>query len=491
MNTKLLSILIACFSLTANAQTYMYGTTHEGGANGLGTIYRVDQNGMNFQKMYDFNSNDGGKPLSGLTLANGKLYGFTTFGGPASNPGAIVGLGSFFEFNPLTNSLTVIESIDDKSKIGHSINHSPLLTTGGLLYFASREVGIDSRSVLSMYDPNSSTLTILDTLTSSEGSIQAKLMQASNGHIYVTTANGNANNYGGVIRWNTNSNQIEVLHSSQGPNFGVNSPKEYYNSRSPLLEGSDGSLYGLSLLGGDFVGTNDLGLGCFFKIELDGSGYSTLKTFDKQLQDKGFLPYGGLLEKNGVIYGTTSEEGEPNVNSGTIFSYTISNGTFDFIKILNLEGTRPKGTLTESPNGRFYFTTTGEPSINSGNLIEFNPINGDATQRYTFGGINGVMPYYDELAIVDFNVLSFDDTSLKDDFVKTYPNPVQDIINIKISGSNKIEAIKILDLKGSELYIDESKTKESVINTSFLSSGVYLLYIKTDNGSTTRKIIKE
>ena len=101
------------------------------------------------------------------------------------------------------------------------------------------------------------------------------------------------------------------------------------------------------------------------------------------------------------------------------------------------------------------------------------------------------MPYYDELAIVDFNVLSFDDTSLKDDFVKTYPNPVQDIINIKISGSNKIEAIKILDLKGSELYIDESKTKESFINTSFLSSGVYLLYIKTDNGSTTRKIIKE
>jgi hypothetical protein len=42
-------------------------------------------------------------------------------------------------------------------------------------------------------------------------------------------------------------------------------------------------------------------------------------------------------------------------------------------------------------------------SINSGNLIEFNPVNGAVTQRYTFGGSNGVMPYYDELAIVDFN----------------------------------------------------------------------------------------
>jgi uncharacterized repeat protein (TIGR03803 family) len=73
--------LIACVSV--NAQQYLYGTTYEGGANSLGTIYRVDHNGMNFQKVYDFNSNNGGKPLSGLTLANGKLYGFTTYWRPS------------------------------------------------------------------------------------------------------------------------------------------------------------------------------------------------------------------------------------------------------------------------------------------------------------------------------------------------------------------------------------------------------------------------
>jgi hypothetical protein len=49
-------------------------------------------------------------------------------GGPASNPGATVGLGSFFEFNPLTNSLTVIESIDDKSEIGHSIHQQSFIS---------------------------------------------------------------------------------------------------------------------------------------------------------------------------------------------------------------------------------------------------------------------------------------------------------------------------------------------------------------------------
>ena len=489
MKTKLLSILIACFSLTANAQTYMYGTTLEGGANGLGTIYRVDQNGQNFQKLYDFNSNDGGKPLSGLTLANGKLYGFTTFGGPASNPGAIVGLGSFFEFNPLTNSLTVIESIDDKSEIGHSIHNSPLLTTDGSLYFASQGLGAEIKSVLSKYDPVSSTITVLDTLTSAEGLIAAKLMQASNGHIYVTTANGNANTYGGVIRWNTISNQIEVLHSSQGPNFG--GPHEYYNSKNQLLEGSDGSLYGLSTLGGSYTGTNDQGVGCFFKIQLDGTGYATLNRFEQGVQNEGYLPYGGLVEKNGVIYGTASEEGNLNVNSGTLFSYTLSSGIFDFIYTLDLEGTRPKGTLTESPNGRFYFTTTGEPSINSGNLIEFNPVNGAVNQLYTFGGSNGVMPYYDELAIVDFSTLSINESSALLNSINIYPNPVKDILSVSLEKPGVIEVIKILDLKGSELFINKSKTTATDINTSFLSKGVYLLYIQTDLCSTTKKIIKE
>jgi hypothetical protein len=37
---------------------------------------------------------------------------------------------------------------------------------------------------------------------------------------------------------------------------------------------------------------------------------ATLNRFDDQgVQNEGYLPYGGLVEKNGVIYGTASEEG--------------------------------------------------------------------------------------------------------------------------------------------------------------------------------------
>jgi hypothetical protein len=149
------------------------------------------------------------------------------------------------------------------------------------LYFASREDLVSEiKSVLSKYDPVLiNYYSLRHPYFVQKVLLQAKLMQASNGHIYVTTANGNAHTYGGVIRWNTISNQIEVLHSSLGPNFGGNNPHEYYNSKNQLLEGSDGSLYGLSTLGGNrILGTNDQGVGCFFKIELDGTVYCNPKS---------------------------------------------------------------------------------------------------------------------------------------------------------------------------------------------------------------------
>ena len=117
--------------------------------------------------------------------------------------------------------------------------------------------------------------------------------------------------------------------------------------------------------------------------------------------------------------------------------------------------------------------------------------NGVITQRYAFNNNDSSTPLRNSLEIVDFSALSIDESSLLDNIVKTYPNPFQDIVNIKVEGSHLIETIKILDMKGSELYIDNSISNESNLNTSFLSSGVYLLYIQTDLGSTTRKIIKE
>ena len=492
MKKLLLGIAICLFfSVLTNAQIYMYGTTSEGGANGLGTIYRVNKNGQNFQKLYDFSNSTGGAPYGGMTLANnGKLYGFTTQGGQIVNSGASLALGTFFQFDPLTNAYTVIEYIDDQSGIGNTFNNSPTLAANGLLYFASENNGLGgTEGVLSSFDPSTATFSVLDTFltttTPKFGQPKSKLLYASDGNLYVTTYNGGGGN-GAIVKYDIALDQLSVIHSSSGPTNGSGSPEEYYRAvNNPLYEASNGVLYGASREGG-----LTLSQGMVFKINKDGTGFQKIESFTSGLENLGWYPEGGFVEKNGLLYATTVQEVAEDVNSGTIYTIDISNNTLNFIYTLDLEGAQPQGTFVESSNGRLYVTCNGGP-INTGSLIELNPLNTSVTERHTFGTANGTKPKHNELAIVDFSSLSIDKSSLLNNSIKIYPNPMKDVINITVEDSNQIETIKILDLKGAELFIDNSKENKNAINTSFLSSGIYLLSVQTNFGNITRKIVKE
>ncbi len=483
MKKQILGFIISIISCGfLHAQVYMYGTTSEGGTNNLGTIYRIDENGQNFQNVFDFTTSTGGEPLGGLTLANGKLYGFTTSEGQAVG----TKLGTFYSFDPLTNTVTVIEHLDENSAIGWGISHSPTLSVDGKLYFASPSSGLASfDGILSSYDPSNSTLSAaLATYTSTYGQPKSKLLEASDGNLYVTTNSGGANGFGAIVKFDKSVSSLSVLHSSVG---GAGSNIEYDNAlNNTLFEASNGVLYGCSRGGGQ----NLNGTGIVFKINKDGTGYQTLFEFSPGITDEGHSPEGGFIEKNGTLYSSTPEEAVQGANSGTIFTVNISTNAVSFIHTLDLEGSQPKGVFTESSNGRFYLTCSGG-AINNGSIIEYNPLNGNVTQRHLFGTSDGISPQYDELCLVDFSLVSINETSLLNNVVTTYPNPVKDIINIKSEGGYLIKSIKILDMRGSELFIDNSISNQSIINTSFLPSGVYLLFVNTNEGSVTRKIIKE
>ena len=62
---------------------YLYGTTFSGGANGLGFVYKMETNGNNFTILHDFLSATGSKSNCELLLFNGYLYGTTTQGSPS------------------------------------------------------------------------------------------------------------------------------------------------------------------------------------------------------------------------------------------------------------------------------------------------------------------------------------------------------------------------------------------------------------------------
>jgi hypothetical protein len=77
--------------------------------------------------------------------------------------------------------------------------------------------------------------------------------------------------------------------------------------------------------------------------------------------------------------------------------------------------------------------------------------------------------------------------------VSLYPNPTQDVANLRINGLNQDAKIVISDLQGRILSQDQinAGTNRYTINVSEMASGVYYIRIVTDNVVSTQKLIVE
>ena len=71
-------------ALAVDAEGNLYGTTFAGGANGLGTVFKITPTGM-YTLLHSFSGADGAHPYAGLTfVGNGYFFGTTNSGGTAN-----------------------------------------------------------------------------------------------------------------------------------------------------------------------------------------------------------------------------------------------------------------------------------------------------------------------------------------------------------------------------------------------------------------------
>jgi hypothetical protein len=146
----------------------------------------------------------------------------------------------------------------------------------------------------------------------------------------------------------------------------------------------------------------------------------------------------------------------------------------------------------ETGNSKFYNNTE------SGYSLQLTIVNGDSCiwigtiskGLYRFS-LSTETFYKVELTSGDLNdVYSISTT----DELKIYPVPVQDILNVQIPACSSYK-IDMYDLTGKSIYLSNwkhsSQTNElQTINTSFLTKGIYLLQLKTDNGTYSKKFTK-
>ena len=258
----------------------LYGTTYQGGLNGAGIVFKLDNTGHE-TILYEFTGGaDGSSPGNGLVRdAAGNLYG-TTLGG---------GLGSGVVFKVDTNNHeTVLYSFTGGADGGDPWA-GVILDPVGNLYGTTSSGGSANMGVVYKLD-TSGKQTVLHNFTGTDGANpRASLIFDPNGNLYGTAFNGGASGWGDIFKIDSSGN-FSVLYSFTGGNDGV----EPY---AGVTRDSAGNLYGT---------TNGCPGACYGAVyKLDTANNLTVLWDFTGGSDGGF-PFGGvILDPAGNLYGTT------------------------------------------------------------------------------------------------------------------------------------------------------------------------------------------
>jgi uncharacterized repeat protein (TIGR03803 family) len=353
----------------------LYGTTSSGGANGGGTIFRIDTEGTTLSTLHDFDGDDGYSPYTGLIEGqDGSLYG-TTIGGGAN------GEGTVFRIDAAGTTLTTLHSF---ALSGEGTNPRGELIQGqdGFLYGTTLEGGGPGiGGTIFRIDVNGMALTTIHGLTSPEGlSSYAGLVQAGNGELYGTTEGTGSfpHQYGTVFHVDTAGTTFATLHAFAPFHDGE-------TSRAGLVQGLDGKLYGTTYAGG----AN--GFGTVFRIGSDGSAFESLHDFTFT---DGARPQAALIRSaDGNLYGTTSTGGGGS-GKGTVFQLVPGDGTLTTLHVFSgTDGASPYGSLVQGMDGNLYGTTqSGGATANFGTVFRVDTAGLTFASLYSFAGPDGWGP---------------------------------------------------------------------------------------------------
>src|SRR6266568_3285630 len=169
--------------------------------------------------------------------------------------------------------------------------------------------------------------------------------------------------------------------------------KDGYLPRAPLVQASDGNLYGTTSGGGD-DGSGCAVHGCngtVFKVTLQGE-FTSLHTFGWPY-DGGSRPTGGLVEgPDGYLYGTTPEGGA--TDAGVVYKISKT-GQFqklhDFCQPRALcakEGENPTAGLILGRDGNLYGKTSWSGPGGGGTIFRIGP-SGDLATIFSFNQTTG------------------------------------------------------------------------------------------------------
>jgi uncharacterized repeat protein (TIGR03803 family) len=296
--------------IVLSSEGTLFGTTTLGGVASSGVIYSIREDGSDYSVIHEFGTRPGEEiyPAGGLLLGkDGFLYGTTEFGGAR-------GSGSIFRIRSDGGGYSNI-SFDLPGSL------QPLVQdTKGMLY----GIGLVANLVFGLNTDGTGYHIVADVPPS-------MLIAGNDGNLYGSSQSGGSSRAGFAFEIAPDSGKVNVLAEYTGE------PDVDGNAISGITESSDGTLYGVSQAGGP---NND---GVIFRVSRDGSSFIVLHSFGKSTFDGKKPASKPVYADEGTLYGTTGEGGLDGIGTvyrinvdGTgyrvLYSFDSSNGDFPGFK---------------------------------------------------------------------------------------------------------------------------------------------------------------
>lgn len=280
----------------------LYGTSSNGGANGLGTVFKLHNGTMTV--LHDFaGGTDGAYPRAGLTNVGKVLYGTTFLGGTGTGCTDFPSCGTVFKLDISSGAESVLYNFQGGSDGSNS--YAPLLYANGQFYGVTA-LGGTAPHCISTYTSCGTVFSL--TLSGTETVLYSFLSH-----------HDGANPVGGLIMEN-------------------------------------GKLYGTTGYGGTACADLPVGCGTIFKLVPAGSAWNESIVYRFLGGNDGGDPYGKLIKQNGVFYGTTFYAGS--THNGIVFGVTPGGvETFVHSFLGGADGSHPYSGLTEM-GGELYGTAS-------------------------------------------------------------------------------------------------------------------------------------
>jgi len=310
----------------------LYSTSPTGGANGIGTVFKITPAGT-LTVLYNFDGTHGQAPYSGLTLGkDGNFYGTTSAGGAN-------GYGTIFKVTP-AGVLTTLHSFTNTD--GASPHAPPIQGMDGNFYGTTLAGG--SSAAGTVYKISSGgTFKVFAQISYSVGyQSYAPLVQGTDGNFYGSLWDGGSGNAGSLFEVSS-TGKFTAFHE-----FDISDGNGPY---APLIQGADGNFYGTTVGGGN-NGTCRTACGVIFNITPSGTLTDLYVSNDST--DGWWFESGLVQASDGNFYGVAYDGG---TGYGTIYEWT-SGGIFSVLQSFDLtDGANPGVTPTQHTNGILYGET--------------------------------------------------------------------------------------------------------------------------------------